>query len=234
MVSLTPDATAWRTCVPAVGPSVQVVDAVPSVPVVPVAGLADPPPIAEVNVTALPATPLPRRSCSLTRTSAVSAVPTVPLCASPEFLLGAWGTCATVTTTLALALPELTEITAVPFDTAVTTTLAPPETEATAGADDDTDGVAVVIVAPFWSRTTTVNCCVARIASSVMLETEAAMLVATSGGVESLPQLAPSAAAAATRITRRAAPRGKGMATGGRSVATATLSGPPRAAASPP
>jgi hypothetical protein len=120
-------------------------------------------------------------------------------------LTGAIATCATVTGTLALARPAVTEMVALPFATATTVAFAPPLTEATAGEDDVTVGVALGIAAPFWSYTVTLNDCVAPSASSVMLDTDAVSVVATGGGVESLPHPAPRSTSTTARRANRAA-----------------------------
>jgi hypothetical protein len=121
-------------------------------------------------------------------------------------LIGATGTCETVTGTAALARPTVTLMVAFPFATAVTVGVALPLTVATVGADDVTLGTAFGIAAPFWSRTVTEKDAVAPTASNERLETDAVSVVATSGGVESLPHAMPALArtSAATHTTRRA------------------------------
>ena len=122
-------------------------------------------------------------------------------------MLGAPGTCATVTGTPTLAPPTATVMVALPFATAVTIGRAPPLTEATEGADDVTVGAAPGMTVPFWSRTVTVNDSVAPTASKERLDTDAVIVVATSGGVESLPHPAPapSRTSAVARTASRAA-----------------------------
>ena len=117
----------------------------------------------------------------------------VPLCVSPLTIEGATGTWATVTVTVALALPADAVNCAGPFATAKTrpvgltvTTPAPRVAQFT---------IAPLIATPFWSSTSAVSCCVAPIASSVMAAAESWIVVARGGAVES-PQ-----------DTRRSVPR---------------------------
>jgi len=73
-----PDAEAWRELVPALAPSVHMVEAVPSVPVIDDVGDTDPPPAVTVHVTATPAWATPSWE-TRTTTGLARAVPTAAL-----------------------------------------------------------------------------------------------------------------------------------------------------------
>jgi hypothetical protein len=81
---LSPVEVAVTVFVPAVVPNVNTVDALPSNPVVALVADNDPPPTVTVNVTLTPLTGLLFASFTITTKGLGSAVPTVPLCPSPE------------------------------------------------------------------------------------------------------------------------------------------------------
>ena len=88
---------------------------------------------------------------------------------------------ATVTAAVALAEPDVAVIVAEPSATEVT--VPEDETVATDAADVAHDPLAPLIVAPFWSLTVAVSCCVAPIDEKLKLVAESVIDVATGVGV---------------------------------------------------
>ena len=87
----------------------------------------------------------------------------------------------TVTEAVALAEAEVAVIVAVPSATEVTRPV--DDTVATAASDVAHVTVALAIVAPFWSLTVAVSCCVAPIDEKLKLVGESVVEVATGVGV---------------------------------------------------
>ncbi len=106
---------------------------------------------------------------------------------------------ATVTAAVPFADPEVAVIVAVPSATEVTR---PEETVATDVDDELHDTLAPLIVAPFWSLTVAVSCCVAPIDEKLRLVADSVIDVATGvGGVGGLVGVVPPSPHARSKRT---------------------------------
>ncbi len=107
---------------------------------------------------------------------------------------------ATVTAAVPFAEPEVAVIVAAPSVTEVTKPLE--DTVATDALDELHDTAAPLIVAPFWSLTVAVSCCVAPKDEKLKVVADSAIEVATGvGGVGGLVGVVPPSPHAASKRT---------------------------------
>jgi hypothetical protein len=126
---------------------------------------------------------VPSLSFTCTTSGSLRVWTTIPVWASPETFCTCAGTCATVTDTVALALPAEAVIVALPLPAEVTNPKS--LTVATDVAFDDQPTVWLDMMLPFWSLTVAVSWSVAPTATNEMEVSFSSIVVGT--GVGAVP-----------------------------------------------